>query len=63
MSFGKIVDFDRGLALLAAQVLKDCKLAMADSIIYATAQMHNARLWTQDEHFKGLPDVQYVEKA
>lgn len=62
MSFGHIVDFDRELALFAAQISKEHKLAMADSIIYATSQMHNATLWTQDEHFKGLPGVQYVEK-
>jgi predicted nucleic acid-binding protein len=35
---------------------------MADSIILATARAHNATLWTQDEHFKDLPDVKYVEK-
>ena len=63
MSFGQIVDFDRELALFAAQISKEHKLAMADSIIYATAQMHNATLWTQDEHFKGLPGVQYIAKS
>lgn len=62
MSFGQIIDFDRELALSAAQISKQYKLAMADSIIYATAQAHNATLWTQDEHFKGLPGVQYIEK-
>jgi toxin FitB len=62
MSFGQIIDFDRELALSAAQISKQYKLAMADSIIYATAQAHNATLWTQDEHFKGLPGVQFIEK-
>jgi predicted nucleic acid-binding protein len=38
------------------------KLPMADSIILATARANDAILWTQDEHFKGLPHVKYVEK-
>ena len=46
----------------AAQISVELKLAMADSIILATARAHSATLWTQDEHFKGLPDVQYIEK-
>jgi len=35
---------------------------MADSLILATARAHNAILWTQDEHFKDLEGVKYVEK-
>ena len=35
---------------------------MADGVIYAIAQMHNATLWTQAAHFKGLPGVRYIEK-
>jgi hypothetical protein len=34
---------------------------MADSFIYATAQAFGATLWTQDDHFKGLPRVNYKE--
>ncbi len=34
-------------------------LPMADSLIYATAQLHRATLWTQDAHFEGLPGVKY----
>jgi len=33
---------------------------MADAIIYATAQQHEARLITSDAHFEGLPRVEYV---
>ena len=39
------------------------KLPLADSFIYATALLHDATLWTQDEHFKGLPSVKYFAKA
>lgn len=54
---------DRVTAVTAAQISTEFKLAMADSIIYATARMHQATLWTQDEHFQGLPGVQYIEKV
>jgi predicted nucleic acid-binding protein len=35
---------------------------MADSLILATAQKFEANLWTQDEHFRGLPGVEYIQK-
>jgi len=62
MSLGQVVDLDRDLAVSAAQLSLETKLAMADSIILATAQAHAAVLWTQDEHFKNIPGVQYIEK-
>ena len=62
MSFGQMIDFDREVALVAASISTQYKLAMADSVIYAIAQMHHATLWTQDAHFKNLPGVQYIEK-
>ena len=52
-----IVPFDEGLALAAAQVSNTTKLAMADSIIYATAQAHQAQIVTGDAAFRGLPGV------
>lgn len=61
MSFGKLIDFNREIALQAASISTQYKLAMADSIIYATAQHLNATLWTQDVHFKNLPGVEYIE--
>jgi len=62
MSLGTIVDLDRQLAVDAAQISNELKLAMADSIILATARAHNAILWTQDEHFKDIEGVKYIEK-
>lgn len=58
MVLGRLVDFDLSLALEAASY----KLSLADSIIYATAQRFRATLWTQDQHFEGLPDVRYFAK-
>ena len=62
MSFGQIVDLNREIALAAGQISNQQKLSMADSLIYATAQANAASLWTQDEHFKGLPDVKFINK-
>ena len=62
MSLGTIVDLDRQIAVDAAQISNELKLAMADSIILATTRAHNATLWTQDEHFKDIEGVKYIEK-
>jgi toxin FitB len=60
---GKIIDLDREIALIAAELSFELKLPMADSIILATARANDAILWTQDEHFKGLAGVKYVKKT
>jgi toxin FitB len=57
MQAGRVVDVDASLALDAARYA----LPLADSLIYATALRHQATLWTQDAHFKGLPDVRFLE--
>jgi toxin FitB len=59
---GRIIDLDREIALIAAELSFELKLPMADSIILATARAKDATLWTQDEHFKGLAGVKYVKK-
>jgi len=58
MQSGAVVDINQSLALEAARY----HLPLADSIIYATAMQVGATLWTQDEHFKGLPNVHYFPK-
>jgi toxin FitB len=62
MSYGRAVELDRKIAIDAAQISLDLKLAMADSIILATACTHSATLWTQDAHFKDIEGVKYIEK-
>jgi toxin FitB len=62
MSYGLIIEMDRKIALDAAQISIRYKLAMADSIILATARAYEATLWTQDAHFKDIEGVRYVEK-
>jgi len=58
MQVGQLIDLDCAMALNAARY----SLPLADSIIYATAMFCNATLWTQDEHFKGLPKVRFFPK-
>lgn len=53
---------DTQIALSAADLHREYKLATADAIVYATAQAHNASLLTCDAHFNGLPDVTFVPK-
>ena len=60
---GKIVDLDREIALIAAELSFELKLPMADSIILATARANDATLWTQDVHFKELAGVKYIKKS
>ena len=50
------------IALVAAEVCVNHKLATADAVIYATAQEYGADLLTCDAHFRNLPGVILVEK-
>ena len=63
MSLGIVVDLDQELAILAAHYSVESKIPMADSMILATARKFDAIIWTQDEHFSGLPGVKYYSKA
>ena len=62
MSQGREIALERKIAIDAAHISRETKLAMADSIILASARAHNAILWTQDAHFKGIDGVKYIEK-
>ena len=58
MGRGRVVDIDLALVRQAITL----NLPLADSLIYATAQLYKAFLWTQDAHFEGLPGVKYFAK-
>jgi predicted nucleic acid-binding protein len=58
MQSGQVIELDSALALEAARH----PLPLADSLIYATAMHHEATLWTQDEHFKDLPNVRFFPR-
>ena len=62
MRQGKVADLTSSLALLAASLSLKHKLAMADSIVLATAQVHRALVWTQDSDFRTLPSVKFRPK-
>ena len=62
MRHGAVVELDDGLALEAAELSAETKLALADSIILATARARDAELWTQDADFEGLEGVRYRPK-
>jgi predicted nucleic acid-binding protein len=59
---GDVVDLNAALSLDAARISLDTGLAMADSIILATARAREAVLWTQDAHFEGLSGVEFRPK-
>lgn len=58
----QVIPLSTRIALDAAELSKQHKLAMADAIIYATAQSQQANLITADKHFKDLPHVTYLQK-
>ena len=62
MEQGQVVDLDRATALEAARLSAVHTIAMADSVMLATAHRHRATLWTQDSDFTGLPGVKYYAK-
>ena len=62
MQQGTVVDVDSSIALEAAHISADEKIPMADSLIWATAQRHQATLWTQDIDLQKFPNVRYTSK-
>ena len=62
MRRGRVVDLDTSLALQAAELSVENRLAMADSVMLATARSFDAALWTQDSDFEGLEKVRFKAK-
>lgn len=62
MNTGRQVELEEDLAIDAARLSVAHKIPMADSIILATARAHDAWVWTQDDDFKGLSQVNYRSK-
>jgi toxin FitB len=63
MRLSQVVDVDADLAVAAARISQEYRLAMADSIIYATARRFEAELWTQDTDFARLHGVRHFPKV
>ncbi len=62
MKLAKVIDLSESIAIYAAKISMEKKIPMADSIIYATAEVYGATIYTQDEHFSKLPNVKYFKK-
>lgn len=62
MQLGKVVNLDARISIYAAKISVDKSIPIADSIIYSTAYLNKATLWTQDNDFRGLPGVKFFEK-
>ena len=62
MQQGKIVDLNVSIALSAAKISSDLSLPLADSVILATARLHNATIWTQDSDFENIAGVKYAKR-
>lgn len=58
-----VAPVDEGLALEAVDVSLAYGLAMADSLVYATAQRHRATLVTGDVDFEKLPNTVVIRSA
>lgn len=59
MRRGTVVDLDADLAVAAGDLSADLRMALADSVILATARAYDATVWTQDADFEGIENVQY----
>ena len=59
---GQIVDLTAPIALGAAKLSVELKIAMADSLVLATAHAYKATLWTQDADFEGVEGVKFIKK-
>ncbi len=58
-----VVPLDTVIALLAADLHREYKLATADAIVYPTARRKGATLFTCDAHSESLPDVSLFSKS
>jgi predicted nucleic acid-binding protein len=48
-------------AIEAAEASLEQGLPMADAIILATARLHNAKIITGDEHFRGMQEAEFIK--
>jgi len=62
MQQGQVVNLDSVIILRAARLGKAHQLPLADSVVLATARVHDSVVWTQDSDFEGLDGVKYIPK-
>jgi len=59
----RVVDLTSSSSLNAAHLSVKHGLWMADSVMLATAEIHESTLWTQAAHFGGLSGVRFKAKV
>ena len=57
------INVDEEIAYKAVLLSNEFKLPMADSLLYATAKVHNATFYTQDQNFENIADVKFIKKT
>ena len=57
-----VIPFDGTLALAAADIALQEKLAMADAIIVAISRAHNCKIISSDADLKDQANVEYIPK-
>ena len=57
-----VIPIDETLAIAAADIALQRKLAMADAIILAVSRIHNCRIISSDSDLKDQPNVKYIPK-
>jgi toxin FitB len=62
MHQGKLAELDSTLAISAAKAGFQLGLPLADSVVFATARLYNALLWTQEADFEGIDGIKYFPK-
>lgn len=62
MRQGQIADLTADIAVEAARISFEHKIPMADSIVFATARTHEAKVWTLDSDFQKFPAVKYFKR-
>jgi len=63
MKTSPVIPLDETLALAAADIALQEKLAMADAIIVATARAQNCKFISSDSDLKNHPNVDYIPKS
>lgn len=63
MQQAKVIEVSSSIAIQAAKFSFEQKMPMADCIIYITAKVNDAIVWTQDNDFKDLDGVKYFKKS
>ena len=59
---GTVIELDATLAIFSAKLGRELNLPMADSIILASARRFEAIIWTQDNQFRSIEGVKFIEK-